>query len=459
MNHRVRFSLAFLLAIGAVATVRTQAPERPNVVLILADDLGYGDLSSYGAPDIKTPNLDRLARDGVRFTQFYANASVCTPTRAALITGRYQQRVGLERPIGTNPPSPAGAAPTTAASIDQGLPATGRSLPQLLKNAGYATGLVGKWHLGFKPEFHPNRHGFDSFWGFLAGYVDWYQHVRGDGEADVWENASPVKHAGYLGHELTNRAVSFIADHASRPFFLEVTYGAPHWPFQSPRRASTAVRKNNSMLQVPADADPPSRRDYAEIVEDLDAGIGRILDALQARGLASRTLVIFTSDNGGEWLSRNAPFFNRKDTLWEGGIRVPAIVHWPAAIPAGRTLSQVGITMDLTATLASLAGASSPDHRFEGIDLMPILRGTAPPVERTLFWRVATPGRQQRAVRSGDWKLVIDASNQFLFDVSRDFGEREDLAARYPDRVQKLKALIDNWEKDVDGEAKAPAKQ
>jgi arylsulfatase A-like enzyme len=210
---------------------------------------------------------------------------------------------------------------------------------------------------------------------------------------------------------------------------------------------------------VPADADPPSRRDYAEIVEDLDAGIGRILDALQARGLASRTLVIFTSDNGGEWLSRNAPFFNRKDTLWEGGIRVPAIVRWPAAIPAGRTLSQVGITMDLTATLASLAGASSPDHRFEGIDLMPILRGTAPPVERTLFWRVATPGRQQRAVRSGDWKLVIDASNQFLFDVSRDFGEREDLAARYPDRVLKLKALIDNWEKDVDGEAKAPAKQ
>ena len=183
--------------------------------------------SSYGAPDIRTPNLDRLAREGVRLTQFYANAPVCTPTRAALISGRYQQRVPLDRPIETN-------AATPATGLDIGLPVTGRSLPQLLKNAGYATGLVGKWHLGFKPEFHPNRHGFDYFWGYLAGYVDWYAHVRGDGQSDLWENATPTRHDGYLDHELTNRAVAFVSEHASGPFFLEVAYGAPHWPFQSP---------------------------------------------------------------------------------------------------------------------------------------------------------------------------------------------------------------------------------
>jgi arylsulfatase A-like enzyme len=432
------------VAIAVLAAITATAqPGRPNVILILADDLGYGDLGSYGAPDIRTPNLDRLARDGVRLTQFYANAAVCTPTRAALITGRYQQRVLLERPLDTKP----------GGGLDQGLPATGRSLPQLLQNAGYATGLIGKWHLGFRAEFHPNRHGFEYFWGYLAGYVDWYQHVRGDGQADLWENATPVRHHGYLGHEITDRAVTFVNGHADRPFFLEVSYGAPHWPFQSPSSPSTARRTNDSMLQSPADPDPPTRRDYAAIVEDLDEGIGKILAALDSKGISSRTLVIFTSDNGGEWLSRNAPFFHRKDTVWEGGIRVPAILRWPSRLPAGQTMSQVGITMDLTATIAALAGVSTADQQYEGIDLLPILRGTTKPVERTLFWRVITNTSQQRAVRSGDWKLMLDGSLQLLFDVGRDAGERDDLAARHPDRVQKLKAQLEAWEKDVDAEA------
>jgi arylsulfatase A-like enzyme len=437
---------AFVVAAVPATPQRAPAQERPNIVLIVADDLGYGDLSSYGAPDIRTPNLDRLARDGVRLTQFYANAPVCTPTRAALLTGRYQQRVPLDRPLETN-------AATPGTGLDIGLPATGRSLPQLLKNAGYATALIGKWHLGFRPEFHPNRHGFDYFWGFLAGYVDWYAHVRGDGQPDLWENSTATRHDGYLGHELTNRAVTFVSEHAAGPFFLEVAYGAPHWPFQSPHRLSTAVRRNGSMLQQPADADPPSRRDYAEIVEDLDADVGRILEALSARGLAGKTLVVFVSDNGGEWLSRNAPFFHRKDTVWEGGIRVPAIFRWSAALPAGRTLSQVGITMDLSATFVALAGGSTTANRFEGIDLLPIFRGTTPAVERTLFWRVGAAPGQPRAVRSGDWKLVLDGSKQLLFDVSRDPGERDDLAAQHPDRVRVLKGMIDTWEKGVEAEA------
>ena len=351
--------VAVVIALMPALTLPVAAQTRPNIVLIVADDLGYGDLGSYGAPDIKTPNLDRLAREGVRLTDFYANAPVCTPTRAGLMSGRYQQRVRLERPIETNPATPA-------TGLDIGLPATGRSLPQILKNAGYATGLIGKWHLGFKPEFQPNRHGFDYFWGYLAGYVDWYAHVRGDGQRDLWENATAVQHQGYLGHELTRRAVTFIGDHATRPFFLEVSYGAPHWPFQSPHRASTAVVRNGSMLQVAADENPPSRADYAAMVEDMDAGIGRILDALAARGLTGNTLVVFTSDNGGEWLSRNAPFFHRKDTVWEGGIRVPAIVRWPTVVPAGRTLSQVAVTMDLSATFVAGCGRGRGRSRVRG---------------------------------------------------------------------------------------------
>jgi arylsulfatase A-like enzyme len=443
--------VALALVVMPGVSGRVAAQTRPNIVLIVADDLGYGDLGSYGATDIKTPNLDRLAREGVRLTDFYANAPVCTPTRAGLISGRYQQRVRLERPIETN-------AATPATGLDIGLPATGRSLPQLLKNGGYATGLVGKWHLGFKPEFQPNRHGFDYFWGYLAGYVDWYAHVRGDGQPDLWENATAVQHQGYLGHELTRRAVTFIGDHASHPFFLEVSYGAPHWPFQSPHRASTALIRNGSMLQVPADENPPSRADYVAMVEDMDAGIGRILDALATRGLAGNTLVVFTSDNGGEWLSRNAPFFHRKDTVWEGGIRVPAIVRWPAVVPAGRTLSQVGVTMDLSATFVTLAGGDAAGAGFEGIDLLPILRGASPVVERTLFWRVGPAPAQARAVRRGDWKLVVDGAGakQLLFDVTRDPGERDDLAARHPERVRRLKGMLDAWEKDVGG-AVAPA--
>jgi arylsulfatase A-like enzyme len=444
--------LDFAAAVLALATlaplysVQQAAAYRPNVVLIVADDLGYGDLGSFGATDVKTPNLDRLAREGVRLTDYYANAPVCTPTRAALMTGRYQQRVLLERPLSTDPTN-------TSFGLSVGLPPTGRSLPQLLKDAGYTTALVGKWHLGFRPEFHPNAHGFSYFWGFLSGYIDWYTHVRGDGERDLWENDKPIAVDGYFGRALAARAVEFIREHHRQPFFLEVALGAPHWPFQSPHRRSVAVRTDNSMLQRPGDANPASRADYVEIVEDADADVGRILDALQQQGIAQKTLVIFISDNGGEWLSRNAPFFHRKDSLWEGGLRVPAIARWPAVLRAGAVSSQVAITMDLTATILRAAGTEMKSARLEGIDLLPLLQGTAPPLARTLFWRIVVPARQQHAVRSGNWKLLVDGGQQLLFDLSRDPGERNDLAAQHPDVVRKLKAELDLWQRDVDREA------
>ena len=440
-----RFAAPVALALAvfaALASAQTRPPDarRPNVVLIVTDDVGYGDIGSYGAPDIRTPNIDRLAREGVRLTDFYANGPTCTPTRAGLITGRYQQRVMLERPLGTG-----------AAAREQGLAATGRSLPQLLKNGGYATGIVGKWHLGYKPEFGPNAHGFDYFFGFLSGYIDYYIHTGGDGRPDLFENTTPIQRDGYMTDLITERSVRFIDEHAAVPFFLEVTYNAAHWPYQPPDHYSVAPR--NAAHQGATDDPPATRQDYVAMLERADRGVGDILKALETQGLTKNTLVIFTNDNGGEWLSRNAPLFHHKDTVWEGGIRVPAIVRWPGRVPAGKTSAQVGITMDLTASILSAAGVDVPAAaRLEGLDLLPIVSGRRPAVERTLFWRVLTQGRTQRAVRRGNWKLLVDGTEVqlLLFDLSKDIGERNDLAVSRPALVAELRRLIADWEKDVD---------
>lgn len=441
--NRCAAILAVCALSGATASAQTPGPARPNVVLIITDDVGYGDLGSYGAPDIKTPNIDSLARDGVKLTDFYA-APQCTPTRAALISGRYQQRVRLERALGSaNTPTGEG-----------GLPVTGRSLPQLLKGNGYATALIGKWHLGYKPEFTPNAHGFDYFFGFKSGFIDYYQHTGGDGLHDLYENGEPAHATGYMTDLITERSVKFIEDHARQPFFLEVAYNAAHWPFQLPDHPSTAP--GNGRFVQPQDDATGTRRDYVAIVERADRGVGQILQALNRLGLARDTLVIFTNDNGGEWLSRNAPLFHRKDTLWEGGIRVPAIFRWPGRIPAGRQSAQVGITMDLTASILAATNTAVPAGAgFEGINLLPILEGRAPAVERTLFFRIAVPTRQQRAVRQGEWKLLIDGDDVLLFNLSRDIGERQDLASQRQDVARRLRPLIAAWERDVDAEAKA----
>lgn len=443
MHRSTGVLIAGLVLLGMAATGAAQnpkgSPQRPNVVLIITDDIGYGDIGSYGAPDIKTPHIDRLAKEGVKLTDFYA-APQCTPTRAALITGRYQQRVQLERALGNAGPA-----------LEQGLSPDGRSFPQLLKNNGYATGLIGKWHLGYMPEFGPNAHGFDYFFGFLSGFIDFYTHTRGDGTPDLFENATPVHEDGYMTDLITARAIRFIEQQAAGPFFLEVAYNAAHWPFQPPDHFSKAP--NNAAFQGPADEVPATRRDYAAILERADAGVGQILRTLDARGLARNTLVIFTNDNGGEWLSRNAPLFHRKDTLWEGGIRVPAIFRWPGRLPSGRSSEQPGITMDLTASILAATNTAIPPTHLEGINLLPILEGRTSPVERTLFWRISVSNRQQRAVRQGEWKLLVDGDDLLLYNLRSDIGERNDLARQRPDLVAKLRSLIMNWEKDVDSEA------
>jgi arylsulfatase A-like enzyme len=429
--------MVVLLTAGLfIATLATAQAAQPNIIFIMTDDAGYGDFGSYGATDLRTPTLDQLAREGVRFTNFYANGTACSPTRAGLIAGRYQQRYGIEMPIGTG-----------TRGAGQGLVAEGHSLPRLLREAGYRTALIGKWHLGYETSRSPEAHGFDYFFGYKSGYIDYYTHNDGEGNLDLWEGGRPVRVEGYATDLITERAVKYIRDNANAPFFLSVQYSAPHWPYQRPGAPSEAPR--NAAHVQPTDADTSTRADYIAMLEHADKGIGELLRAVAAAGLAANTLVIFTNDNGGEWLSRNTPLTNRKFTVWEGGIRVPAIMRWTGVIPPGQVSGQVGITMDFTATMLALAGSRPPaGFEPEGIDLLPIVTGRAPPRERTLFWRAGTG----LAVRSGDLKLVSQGATKFVFDVRQDPGERNDLTNVRQRDARRLQALLDAWVADVDAE-------
>ncbi len=444
------FIFCFLSAV--VLPQSSAAQSRPNVVLIIMDDLGYGDLGSYGVPDAKTPHLDRLAREGVRLTDFYANAPNCSPTRTGLISGRYQQRYGIEQPI------PIG-------NTDIGLLPSESSLPRLLKTAGYTTGLVGKWHVGAGAQFRPGRHGFDEFWGFLGSSADYYRHgwaaADAAGRIDpekltsaLFHNDEPVTFDGYLTDGITVNAKRFLeAQQPVAPFFLEVTYNAPHFPFQGPHLPPGQRDRRAPLLEG-------TRAEYVAMVEHADKGVGEILALLDAKKLASNTIVIFTSDNGGEWLSRNAPFFNRKSSVWEGGIRVPLLVRWPGHMRPGSVSRQVGMTMDLTASIVAAAGVTPPgSYRPDGIDLFPSLaQGTT--IDRTLFWRVNANGFVQKAVRRGAFKFLQEGSgtvegyHEFLFDLTADPGERHDLSQTQPARLRELRQLVAGWEADVTAEFK-----
>jgi arylsulfatase A-like enzyme len=446
LMRRICQSFALLASLGTSATAlhaQTAASARPNIVLIITDDMGWADLGSYGATDIRTPNIDALAAAGARFTDFYANGVLCTPTRAGLISGRYQQRYSVEV-----------ALSSAAAAGDAGLKASPYSLPALLRTNGYRTALVGKWHLGYTPVHSPNAHGFDYFFGLKSGYHDFYTHHGRDGKPDLWENEQPIQRTGYMTDLITAQSIAFIREHATQPFFIDVAYNAPHWPYQPPDRP-TPARDSASHL-MPSDSATSTRADYVAMVERMDQGVGEILRTLDSLGIAHNTLVIFTNDNGGEWLANNAPLFHRKWTVWEGGIRVPTIVRWPGRIAPGLVTDQVGITMDLTATVLAASGTSVPTAaRLEGVNLLPVLEGRAPEMTRTLFWRTTAGGQNQKAVRRGDWKLVVDGTHEFVFNVRTDLGERRDVAGHRQDVARELRALLNAWERDVEAEAEA----
>jgi arylsulfatase A-like enzyme len=425
-------------ATAAVSSVVHSAQRsRPNVLFILADDLGYGDLSCYGRPDYQTPSLDGLAQQGIKFMSAYAAAPVCTPTRCAFHTGRYPQRlaVGLQEPLTSDSPE------------DAGLPPTHPTIASLMKRAGYDTALIGKWHLGWKPEFGPNRHGYDEFFGILSGAADYFTHSSPDARGpragkDLWENLQPIERVGYLTDMLSDRAVAYVTRPHTKPFYLSLHYTAPHSPWEGPEDAAIghAEHGDGPMLEG------GSLQIYASMMKSMDAGIGRVLAAISRAGLASNTLVIFTSDNGGERYSFNWPFSFQKGFLWEGGIRVPAIVRWPGVIPAGRSTDQPAITMDWTATILGASDTpSDPAYPLDGENLLPVCTGTRAPYDRTLFWR----SRNRDAARHGRWKYLRDSNTERLIDLSVDPGEKTDLRLKHAGIFADIKNRYSAWDAGV----------
>jgi arylsulfatase A-like enzyme len=458
MNFALRFvrSSVLLLAAGVVSQafpgpLPAADPPRPSIVFFLVDDMGYADLGCMGATDIRTPNIDRLASEGVKLTDFYANAPVCSPTRCGFITGRWQQRVGFEFALGYTAEMQrlVDGQWRTHTDIHHGigLPATHPGIAKMLKAAGYATGAFGKWHLGYDEEYNPLHHGFDEYFGELLGHCDYYRHTYFDGTNALRDGLEPVERHGYFTDLISERAAAFVRKHAGRPFFLYVPHLAVHAPFQPPGRPEPAVTKEN-MLQG-------SRADYKAMLERVDAGVGLILAELERHGIADNTLVVLSSDNGGERWSDNRPLFHHKATLWEGGIRVPCLMRWPARLPRGKVVHQQAITMDLTATFAAAAAATPPDgYRFDGINLLPILTGEQPEVtDRTFCWRINRSNRKMRAVRHGRWKYVDDGGTMdLLFDLSADVGERHNLGFANPEIVTDLKRRLKAWEEEMESE-------
>src|ERR1043165_3009849 len=403
---------------------------RPNVIFILADDLGWGDLSCYGRPDYRTPNIDLLAAQGLRFTDAYSASAVCTPTRVGFITGRYPARlkIGLIEPLPAN---------NRTVGLDPGHP----TIASLLKTSGYDTALIGKWHMGFRPEWGPNAHGFDEFFGILAGAGDYHLHKSGSGEPDLYENLTPVERHGYLTDLFTERAVNYIRRRRTSPFYLSLHYTAPHWPWQD-RNGGERVVFTDKTIEPVTMGGGGSLKMYAEMMRILDEGFGRVMQAVRAKGLDRNTLIIFTSDNGGERFSYEWPFSGGKGDLLEGGIRVPAIVRWPGVVPAHRVTHQQTITMDWTATILAAAETKPAEgYPLDGIDLLPVMRQRSQLQERTFFWRIY----DQDAVRQGKWKYVRSGDRRQLFDLSFDQHEQANFAAKNPEVLERLTAEFNQW--------------
>ena len=397
---------------------------RPNIVLIVADDLGYADLGVQGSPDALTPHIDSIAANGVRCTNGYVSGPYCSPTRAGLLTGRYQQRFGHE----FNPPSPV--------PPNFGLPLTETTLADRLKAAGYATGAVGKWHLGEAAPYHPLQRGFDEFYGFLGGSRTYYG-------GSVLRGTTGVPLSGYLTESFAVEASDFIDRHQSHPFFLYLAFNAVHTPMDTP----PAVYMN----RFPGVTDP-TRKTYLAMLAAMDDAIGVVLAKLQQQCLDGNTLIFFISDNGGPITagtsvngSINLPLRGGKKSLWEGGIRVPWLVQWKAKLPAGAVYSQPVIQLDIFTTAIISAGGTVPAGRvIDGVHLVPYLDGSnASPPHDNLYWRFGDP--QPAALRSGTWKLKTTSTTTQLYDLAGDIGETTDVAAANPGVVSTLQADLNAW--------------
>ncbi len=427
-----RRSFLKTLAVAPVA-MAAAATRKPNIILILADDLGYADVGFTGVKDIRTPNIDRIAHEGVTFTNGYVSHPFCSPTRAGLMTGRYQQRFGHENNPAYEPMDP-----------DIGLPLSETLLPQYMRKAGYHTGIIGKWHLGATAKHHPTARGFDEQFGFIGGGHDYFKASMEPDKREynipIERNGKPVELKEYLTDAFSREAVEFIHRNARQPFFLYLAYNAPHTPQQAP----------DKYLDAYANIADPVRRKYASMILGVDEGVRGVLQALKDEKLEEDTLVFFFSDNGGPIAvngSHNTPYRGAKGQVYDGGIHVPFAARWKGRIPAGKKLADPVISLDVFATSTSLAGVTPPN--IDGVDLMPHILGQAkqPPHQR-LFWR--TGGGASFAVREGRYKLVkIGANPSALYDLEADISETTDIAASNPDVLVRLEAARLDWNKQL----------
>jgi len=417
-----------LIALGATSSSAQEGDRKPNIVVIVSDDAGYADFSFQGSEQVKTPRIDSIAQEGVRFLQGYVSASVCSPSRAGLLTGRYQQRFGHEHNF---PASSEGHI---------GLPLSERTLADALKAAGYRTIALGKWHLGYGPELHPNRRGFDEFHGFLQGARNYRPH-EGTPRNRLQHNGEFLEEGfDYMTDHLGQEAARYVERFAGEPFFLYLSFNAVHTPMQALKA---------DLKRVPAGINA-KRKKLVAMTLAMDRAVGQVLDALERHGLEEDTLVVFVNDNGGAATnaSINAPLRGTKGTHFEGGIRVPLLMRWSGVLPVGRDYAPPVSTLDIFATALAAAGEEPPQDRpLDGVDLRPWLAGDPAGVpHEALFWR----RKGHRAVRVGDWKLVVRrGSEPLLFDLARDPHEEADLAAEHPEIVERLEARHSAWAKEM----------
>jgi len=443
--------VAILLGLAA-STAIIDAAQRPNIVLIVADDLGYGDVGCYGSKQNQTPNIDRLATKGLRFTDFHSNGSMCTPTRAAMLTGRYQQRLGAKFD------GPLSGKETR----DHGLPLAAVTCAEALQSHGYSTGMFGKWHLGYIPPWLPPNQGFDEFRGLGAGDGDHHTHIDRWGREDWWHNNQLDMQEGYTADLLTKYSIEFIEQYRSEPFFLYVPHLAIHFPWQGPNDPPHRKKGKDydddkwGIVPVPGNVSPHIKA----MVESVDKSVGQIIAALERLKLAENTLVIFTSDNGGyltygeqfKNISSNGPLRGQKGSFYEGGHRVPTIFYWPQRIAPAVT-KETALSIDLFPTFGTLAGVNTDNLKLDGVDLTPLLFQGEKLPERTLFWREGL----ERAVRQGPWKLCVKDRHIELFNLDDDLREQYDLSKKKPELVQSLTDAWTAWETDVNESAKAYA--
>ena len=412
--------------------------QKPNLIFIVADDLGFADLGCYGGRDAAfgpvSPVLDRLAAHGLKLTQGYANSPVCSPTRFAMITGRYQYRLrgAAEEPINSR----------SKGSTTLGLPPEHPTLPSLLQGAGYRTALIGKWHLGYPPAFGPLQSGYEEFFGPMSGGVDYFSHHSSAGHHDLYFGEESHTEEGYLTDLLSQRAVDYVNRMATQdaPFLLSLHYTAPHWPWETRDDQALSEEVKSNLFHLHGG----NIHQYRRMIHHMDEGIGWLVEALRANGQLDNTLIVFTSDNGGERFSDNWPLVGGKMDLTEGGIRVPWIAHWPAVIAPGRESTQQCLTMDWTATLLDAAGvAAHPDYPLDGVSLLPVLRAPGQEFARPVHFRMNHRG--QRALRDGDWKYLRVDGHDYLFNIPADERERANVGGRQPARLAELRAAWEAW--------------